>query len=325
MPNDTSTLSGALLEMKDQLISELADKGVTASYDPSTGLLGLIGRISDIQTGGSCYHIEFSEASYVAVGGSATLEIMLQENYAPKSGATVTVTGSDSSLYTGITNSSGIASVTVNNISSQTTFTATYSNVSTQCTVTVSNVLFYDDATTDKSSNYSGCITFRNTQACMGLTYESNNTRYKLTENGSKAHNLHIIPLDGYKNIKIEYDFYLSSTYCYFGFIMYKDGSDNVTWNLSHNELFKGQTTSGTYSESKVKSVSSVTDKWLHYEITVSNKELTMKLYKDDSLYHTETWTLSDTIWDNPHYGFAGWGNSGDKIAYFKNLVVESL
>ena len=49
MTNDLSTLSGALLEMKDQLIYELGQKGVTASYDSSTGLLGLIGEISNIQ------------------------------------------------------------------------------------------------------------------------------------------------------------------------------------------------------------------------------------------------------------------------------------
>ena len=52
MTNDLNTLSGALLEMEDQLISELGDKGVTASYDSTTGLLGLISKIGDIQTGG---------------------------------------------------------------------------------------------------------------------------------------------------------------------------------------------------------------------------------------------------------------------------------
>ena len=52
MTNDTTTLSGSLDEMKDQLISELGDKGVTASYSSSTGLLGLISKIGDIQTGG---------------------------------------------------------------------------------------------------------------------------------------------------------------------------------------------------------------------------------------------------------------------------------
>lgn len=46
--NDTNTLNGSLLEMKDQLISELANQGVTATYDPSTGLLGLIHKISEI-------------------------------------------------------------------------------------------------------------------------------------------------------------------------------------------------------------------------------------------------------------------------------------
>ena len=53
MVNDTTTLQGSLDEMKDQLISELGDKGVTASYSSSTGLLGLVGEISNIQQGGT--------------------------------------------------------------------------------------------------------------------------------------------------------------------------------------------------------------------------------------------------------------------------------
>ena len=53
MTNDTSTLSGSLDEMKDQLITELDGKGVTATFDSTTGLLGLIGEISNIQQGGT--------------------------------------------------------------------------------------------------------------------------------------------------------------------------------------------------------------------------------------------------------------------------------
>ena len=52
MTNDTSTLSGSLDEMKDQLIDELDGKGVTATFDSTTGLLGLVSKIGDIQTGG---------------------------------------------------------------------------------------------------------------------------------------------------------------------------------------------------------------------------------------------------------------------------------
>jgi len=135
MSNDTSTLNGSLLEMKDQLIYELGQQGVTATFDPSTGLLGLIARIGDIDR--NSYHIEFNSSSYEASGGSATISCTLQENYAVKSGATVTFTGSDSSSYSGITNNNGVATVTVSNLGSDTTFTCSYANVSDTCTVTV--------------------------------------------------------------------------------------------------------------------------------------------------------------------------------------------
>lgn len=52
MVNDLTTLDGSLDEMKDQLITELGDKGVTATFDSTTGLLGLVSKIGDIQTGG---------------------------------------------------------------------------------------------------------------------------------------------------------------------------------------------------------------------------------------------------------------------------------
>ena len=82
------------------------------------------------------YSLAFSAASYVATGGSATLECTLLDNNVPVEGATISVSGSDSSLYTGITNNNGVATVTVS-VSAETTFTASYSNVSDTCTVTV--------------------------------------------------------------------------------------------------------------------------------------------------------------------------------------------
>ena len=78
MTNDTSTLQGSLDEMKDQLISELGDKGVTASYSSSTGLLGLIGEISNIQQGGtSCPKLvqgTFTTGSSGGGTGTVTLD-----------------------------------------------------------------------------------------------------------------------------------------------------------------------------------------------------------------------------------------------------------
>lgn len=77
MTNDTTTLSGSLDEMKDQLITELDGKGVTATFDSTTGLLGLIGEISNIQQGSSgCPKLvmgEFTTGSSGATTGSVSL------------------------------------------------------------------------------------------------------------------------------------------------------------------------------------------------------------------------------------------------------------
>ena len=156
MPNDLSTLNGSLVEMKDQLIYELGQKGVSASYDSSTGLLGLIGKISEIQTGGSCYHIEFSEDSYTATGGAVTLECTLQQNYAPLPNVSVSLTDG-SSVYSSITNSEGVATFSLTGLSATANWTCTYQNVSDTCTVTVTNYLFAPKLDgTDSISDWGG-------------------------------------------------------------------------------------------------------------------------------------------------------------------------
>ena len=87
------------------------------------------------------YNLEFSQDIYLASSGSATVSCTLTDNGVPVPNATVSLSGSDGSLYTGITNSSGIAQVTVS-VSADTTFTASYSNVSDTCVVTVSRVIY---------------------------------------------------------------------------------------------------------------------------------------------------------------------------------------
>ena len=135
MTNDLSTLNGALLEMKDQLIYELGQKGVTASYDSSTGLLGLIGEISNIQQGGSCYHIELDNSAYTTTG-SLTVSATVLKNYATCVGETVTFTSSTSTTTTATTDSNGVATATIN-FSASTTLTASIGGATDTATVTV--------------------------------------------------------------------------------------------------------------------------------------------------------------------------------------------
>ena len=84
MTNDTSTLSGSLDEMKDQLISELGDKGVTATFDSTTGLLGLIGEISNIQQGGtSCPKLVMGDFTTANSNGTGSVSLNYSGNGYP--------------------------------------------------------------------------------------------------------------------------------------------------------------------------------------------------------------------------------------------------
>ena len=141
----TYTLSG--LSVGSHSITAVVT--ATDTYDTSTS------SASTLTVLDHSYSLAFSQSSYPASSGSATLEMTLLDNSVPVSGATVSVTGSDSSSYSCITNSSGVGSVTVTDISAETTFTATYQGVSDTCTVTVGpSYLFYDSCASDNTSQY---------------------------------------------------------------------------------------------------------------------------------------------------------------------------
>lgn len=308
MPNDLSTLNGALLEMKDQLIYELGEKGVTVSYDPTTGLLGLIRKISEIQQGGgSCYHIEFSEDSYVAFGGTATLEIMLQENYAPKVGATVTVTGSDSSLYTGITDSTGVATVTVS-VSADTTFTCSHSNVSDICTVIVQEIyIINDDASTDNTSTlFASSIPLRNS-GTGSVAYNSGHY-YVITNTKNSAEAfIELKALQGIYNrsFKVTTRTKNASTYpCPIALYYYVD-SDN--WGGVKDEqdsLWTSAKTNGVFTEDSTNLSTSATAEIIsEFIFDANNNTLTVNQYVGTTLKGTKSMTIPVTLNGNVKWG----------------------
>lgn len=334
MPNDLSTLNGALLEMKDQLIYELGEKGVTASYSSSDGLLGLIGKISEIQQGGgSCYHIEFSEDSYVAFGGTATLKIMLQENYAPKVGATVTVTGSGSSVYTGITDNTGLATVTVN-VNSETTFTASYSNVSATCTVVVqSSYLFWDEVTSDRSGEYRNESLQSSTKTgYLSMSYNSNGYYTIQASNDEGNHYGKFIPiLDGEDNIRFscEVASNVNNSGNRFGIVVGTDNYKNERYQISNGNL-EHQTFSGTTEtllDTQHLGLSANT--WYKMEFVVQGTSYTFTLYdmSDNVLYTTSSTFQSNVITSSStkKYGlyYLNYYSSGQKR--YRNIRAESL
>ena len=326
--NDTNTLNGALQELGETMAANLVTQGVQASA--SDGLTTLAGKILDIQGGGgSCYHIEFSEASYTAVGGSATLEISLQENYAPKSGATISVSGSDSSLYTGLTDSTGVATVTVS-VNSETTFTASYSNVTDTCSVTVQSYLFKDECSSDNTSQYGTSVSLDGKTTTESLSFSTDH--YILSGSGSGFAGF-IIPNVNRDDVKVRIKFKLTQTnngaYNQFGIGVGQVGAVTTNNGLrarNDKKLQQFNFTNGTETEGNVYTHSNYfsTD-WFYAELIKQGTSLTIKLY-DKNLTQLATNTRTITNYTNPQYIFYNLSVRGTSYAtHIQEILVEPV
>lgn len=327
MTNDLNTLSGALLEMKDQLIYELGQKGVTASYDSTTGLLGLIGRIADIQQGGggSCYHIEFTSDSYVAISNVATVTIYLQENYAPKTGASVTITGG-SSTVTATTDSDGIATANVT-VTSATTLTATYSNVSDTASVTLRTYYLQDDASSDNSSSLFGnSIALRNSGS--NTTSWNSNGYYRITTVGSNKESMRVLSdLTGLTDdFVFEYDSYTEQTDGTSGLVIYNGSSawEKLTDNVDGSKLYWYGYNNGSFHETALYGSAITYQKWVHYKYTIQGTSFKMEAYVNDTLVFEHTETIHFTRGSSTQYGFnSEWGSG--RTTRYKNIQAYSI
>ena len=340
MTNDLSTLSGALLEMKDQLIYELGQKGVTASYDSSTGLLGLIGRISDIQTGGggSCYHIELDESSYTT-RGTLTVSVTVQKNYALCVGETVTFTSSASTTTTATTNSNGVATATIT-FSASTTLTASIGGASDTATVSVSTGLpFYDDCTSATGlSNYGTLHKLRAYSYDGELAYDSTKNAYKFTTttaNNDGFCDIPILPLDNQDGYYVEAEFFTedSTTGGQSGLIIYPktdSGGNGVFFRdiASINRcgvLRFANWQENSESGNSQQSTLPVYNNWYRVRIEVSGTSVTAKWLKTDGTQvYSTNYTLPYTSGEM-RVGLCFLAKFTDKKYYVRNIKAEYL
>ena len=284
------------------------------------------------------YSISFSQASYPATGGSATLECTLLDNNVPVEGATISVSGSDRSLYSSITNSNGVAEVVVSNISTDTTFTCSYSNVNDTCTVTVPTYLYYDIPDSDRSSTYTDKSLQRsNYTNYIPLTYNSAGyyTIQASSGNTDYNHYVKVIPtLTGENNIKFSCEVKTNIF----------DGGNRFGILVGDNNAYKSQkfqiasnkleilTLVGPATESNVKTetISSLaTDTWYKMELTVQGTSYTFNLKTlDDTVLFTYTGTLSASVITSSTskmYGLYYVNYMPTSIKYFRNIKAEAL
>jgi len=279
------------------------------------------------------YSLSFSQSSYVASGGSVTLECTLLEDNVAMSGASVTVTGSDGSVYNGITNSQGIASVTVS-VTGETIFTATYSNVSDTCTVTVSSYLFYDDCTSDRSSEYTNAsIQTSSKTNYLPLTYNSNGYYIiKATSNEGNHYAKWIPALDGLDNIRFSCEVStntLSDTNR-FGLVVGTSDYKSLHFQITSNKMEGATFRDNSYRVIDTQTISSLaTNTWYKMEYTVQGTSYTFKLADmSDNVLYTKTGTFSSdiiTVSSTKQYGlyYLNYGSSYQKM--FRNIKAESL
>ena len=269
------------------------------------------------------YGLSFSQSSYVAVNGFATLEMTLEDNSVAVGGATISVTGSDSSVYTGTTNSQGVASVTVSNISSLTTFTASYQNVTATCTVNVSSYIFYDECSSaDGLSQYGSVRPISSSTTTSQLEYNSGQNAYLVHANGDWG----IIPitaLNGLDNYKITGEFKTRSSSN-----ASQGGIGFIAQNGTNNLIFRKYSTScnsviNDSSQQNIGTIRQAYTYWHKFEITKQGRNYTVTVTDIDTgtVIGTQTRTIT---FDTYYVGFmvVGGTNYG---SYVRNVKAETL
>ena len=280
------------------------------------------------------YSIAFDSSSYTTSDGNVTAYVTLLDNSNPVSGASISLTGTGSTL-SATTNSSGIATFNLTGISADCTLTATYDNVSDTATVTVSTgPLFEDDCTSSSGlTNYGTPLMMKGSGGSVELTYDSGNNCYKVNPTSNRAGETMCIPItpmnskDNYKlTFKIKhgssvaqnqpsvfvYDNTLSAP-TFYG-IRYM-GNGTMTCHT-----FNQSTDNGTNSVSYSTGISS---KWFTITLQREGTSLTLKVDDENGVNrYNKTHTASGNI---NAVGFGVYVYDNTRYYYIKDIVAEAL
>lgn len=306
---------------------------ITATYDGNSTYDSSTSTAQTLTVQSHSYSVAFSQSSYTASGGEATLSLTLTDNSSPVSGATIAVTGSDSSSYSCITNSSGVGSVTVTNISAETTFTATYQSASDTCTVTVMTYLFYDECNSSAGlSNYGSSECVRGSNASITMTYDSTENAYKVSGSGNYHAFVPIPALDDEDEYTIEAE--VKGQSIHYNMIgLFLDNRNNTTsygldyaLNVYDKRLQSRQyKLSADGSEENVNIGSISANTWYKLAYTVNGSSLTGTLYDiNGNQLGTKTRTLSVS---NKRMGIFLFCENGstNSTCYIRNIKAEYL
>lgn len=193
-----------------------------------------------------------------------------------------------------------------------------------QETYEVEDLLKYDTCQTDKTSSYTTPTVFRGSGTPL-FSFE-NGYGYKLgksTGNGDVW--LPIYDITSLTSYKIEFDQYCNSknNTSNSGILFYKD-------NTNYHELFYAiQATctffnltciNGTVNYQNPSASNVTANTWLHYEITVNNNSISLKVTYNDTVLYQNTYTMAVSA---TKIGvLTGWEVG---YSYVRNIKVKAL
>ena len=276
------------------------------------------------------YSLAFSQSSYTASGGSCTVECTLLDNGVAVSGETVTFSDG-TSQYSGITNSNGVASYTFTSVTAGFTCTATYNSATATCTVVTH--LFYDDCTSDQTSQYDTLLQVASTSTNATLSYDSTEQAYTFLGSGGDKFVGRVLPnTRGKDNIKIRCKVKFKNTNAYNQFFIIMSDSLNPSQNGDW-DMWRvwGSGTCNYVQKDSTKYDSSVNNSYTYQnycyiELVKSGTTVTANLY-DSSLNLLKTTTQTCLSYSNPYFaiGLNGRYNSSEYGKFIKEILVDPL
>ena len=325
----TYTLSG--LSVGSHSITAVVT--ATDTYDTSTS------SASTLTVLDHSYNIAFDSSSYSTSDGNVTAYVTLLDNSNPVSGASISLTGTGSTL-SATTNSSGVATFNLTGISSDCTITATYSNVSDTATVTVSTgPLFYDDCSSASGlSNYGTLHKLRVNNVDGTLSYDSGMNAYKFVATTANADGFCDFPipaLDNKDGFYLECEIYTTDTTTggQPGLVVYPTSStggegvfyrDIASINRCGVLKFANWAENGESGNSQQSSLP-VGSNWIKVRIEVNGTSVKgIWLKTDDTEIYNHTYTVPYTS-SAMRVGITALLKSTSKPYYIRNIEADYL
>jgi hypothetical protein len=194
-------------------------------------------------------------------------------------------------------------------------------------TYSIQDYLRYDLATSDKTSSYGACITYRGSGTTT-WTYSTNNG-YRISIPNSTEGMVVLDELTGEDDFTIEFDVQMINTQSYtsnaIGLCAYEDNNNYGRISATNLKIAQRVSVSGSASESEDNFNHSLnTSQLIHFKYTITDNKIVEEISQGTTINGTRT--ISYTTTSNTKFGIRGiWQKTWAENNYFKNIKIKPL